>query len=100
MILVDTDEDGFIDLKKFLEMLYNKGVKKLMVEGGGTVIWNFLKSGFVDDFFIYVGPMIIGGVNTPTFSGKVKVGEENIKLRLVETKKIGPGIILHYKLIK
>lgn len=100
IILVDTDKDGFIDLKKFLEMLYNKGVKKLMVEGGGTVIWNFLKSGFVDDFFVYVGPMIIGGINTPTFSGNVKVGEENIKLKLVETKKIGPGIILHYRLIK
>ena len=26
--------------------------------------------------------------------------EENIKLKLVETKTIGPGIILHYRLIK
>jgi 2,5-diamino-6-(ribosylamino)-4(3H)-pyrimidinone 5'-phosphate reductase len=100
IILCDTDKDGLIDLEKLLEILYNKGVKKLMVEGGGTVIWNFLKSGFVDDFYVYVGPMIIGGTNTPTLSGKMKIDEENIKLKLVETKTIGPGIILHYRLIK
>ncbi len=66
IIMCDVDENGLINLEKLLDFLYEKGVTKLMVEGGGTVIWNFLKKGFVDDFFIYVGPMTIGGKNTPT----------------------------------
>ena len=98
VILCDKDEDGFIDLKKLMAILENKGITKLMVEGGGTVIWNFLKSGLVDDFYVYVGPIIIGGKNTPTISGKVD--DENIKLKLVKTKTIGSGILLHYRLIK
>jgi hypothetical protein len=44
--------------------------------------------------------MVIGGTNTPTFSGRTKIDDDNIKLKLVEVKSIGPGIMLHYRLIK
>ncbi|KYK30165.1 hypothetical protein AYK20_04370 [Thermoplasmatales archaeon SG8-52-1] len=98
VILCDKDNDGFINLKKLMAILKNKEIDKLMVEGGGTVIWKFLKSGLVDDFYVYVGSIIIGGKNTPTFSGKID--DENIKLKLVKTKTIGSGILLHYRLIK
>ena len=100
VIFCNRDKDGLIDLKKILDILYNKGIKKLMVEGGGTVIWNFLKSGFVDEFYIYVNPIIIGGSDTPTLIGKNKIINANINLKLIETKTIGPGILLHYRLIK
>lgn len=100
VILCDTDNNGLIDLEKLLDILSNKGINKLMVEGGGTVIWNFLKSGFVDDFYVYVGPMIIGGKDTPTISGVKGLDNENINLNLIETKAIGPGMLLHYRLIK
>ena len=97
IIISDTKDKGLIDLEKLLEILVNKGVKKLMVEGCGTVIWNFLEKGLVDDFFIYIGPMTIGGKNTPTID-KGKNFEKFLKL--VNTKDIGPGKLLHYKLIK
>ncbi len=100
IILCDSDNNGLIDLEKLLELLYKKGIRKLMVEGGGTVIWNFLKSGFVDDFYVYVGPMIIGGNNTPTISDGVGLDNQNISLKLIKIKTIGPGILLHYRLIK
>ena len=92
-----TNKDGVIDLEKLMEILYNKDIKKLMVEGGGTIIWNFLKYGFVDDFYVYVGPMIIGGKDTPTIAGGKKI-DENSNLKLVETKTIGPGTLLHYRI--
>lgn len=97
VIECDTNKDGVIDLEKLMEILYNKDIKKLMVEGGGTVIWNFLKYGFVDDFYVYVGPMIIGGKDTPTIAGGKKI-DENSNLKLVETKTIGPGTLLHYRI--
>ncbi|MEM2086608.1 MAG: 2,5-diamino-6-(ribosylamino)-4(3H)-pyrimidinone 5'-phosphate reductase, partial [Archaeoglobaceae archaeon] len=55
-----------VDLKALLEDLYNKGVRKLMVEGGGTLISSLLKEGFVDEIFIYYAPIIIGGAKSPT----------------------------------
>jgi 2,5-diamino-6-(ribosylamino)-4(3H)-pyrimidinone 5'-phosphate reductase len=99
IVVCDTDDDGLIDLEKLLDILYNKGINKLMVEGGGTVIWNFLNKGFVDDFYVYVGPMTIGGKNTPTIASKNDQTYEDL-VELVETKNIGPGKLLHYRLIK
>lgn len=86
---------GIIDLHDLLEKIYKKGIRKLMVEGGSTVITNFLKEKLADDIFIYVGSMIIGGRNTPSL---IKGDILNIKLKLVETKKIGSGVLLHYKI--
>jgi 2,5-diamino-6-(ribosylamino)-4(3H)-pyrimidinone 5'-phosphate reductase len=100
VIICDTEENGLIDLEKLLEILHNKGIKKLMVEGGGTIIRNFLKSGFVDDFFVYKGSMMIGGKDTPTIFGQGKMADSDIDLKLIETKPIGSGTLLHYRLIK
>jgi len=86
---------GVIDLQDLLEKIFKKGIRKLMVEGGSTVITNFLKEKLVDDIFVYVGSMIIGGKNTPAL---IKNDILDTKLDLVETKKIGLGILLHYKI--
>ena len=99
IVVCEKDDDGLIHLEKLLGILYNKGIKKLMVEGGGTVIWNFLKKGFVDDFYVYVAPMVIGGKNTPRIGGG---NGKNFKklLNLIETRNIGHGKLFHYRLIK
>ena len=92
-----TNKKNFIDLKSLLDALYKRGIRKLMVEGGSSVINDFLNEGFVDDFFIYVGSMIIGGKNTPTL---VNENFGILQLKLVKTKNFGSGILLHYRLIK
>jgi 2,5-diamino-6-(ribosylamino)-4(3H)-pyrimidinone 5'-phosphate reductase len=98
VIVCEKDKDGLIDLKKLLEFLHKRGIKKLMVEGGSTVISNFLKQGLVDDFFVYVGPMIIGGKETPSLiKGEL---DNNLKFKIIDSTKIGPGVLLHYRLVK
>ena len=99
-IIICDAKNGLIDLEKFLDVMYKRGIRKLMVEGGGTVIYNFLKAGFVDDFFVYVGPMKIDGGKTPPFVVYDKVDTKNLKLKLIETKNLGLGKVYHYRLIK
>jgi len=99
IVICETDGNGLIKLDKLLEILYNKGIKKLMVEGGATIIQNFLKSRLVDDFYVYVGTMVIGGENAPNISDDKKL-EVTFNLNLVEKKNIGSGTLLHYRLIK
>lgn len=94
------DENGFIDLQILLEILGKRGVKKLLVEGGGTIIWEFLRQRLVDDLYVYTGPMIIGGKNTPTMAdGK---GIDDIKnllsLEIIETSRLGSGLLIHYRI--
>jgi 2,5-diamino-6-(ribosylamino)-4(3H)-pyrimidinone 5'-phosphate reductase len=94
-----TDRDGVIDVNCALELLYQKGVRKLLVEGGGTVIWKFLKNKVVDDIYIFIGSCIIGGKDTPTVADGegISPGEE-IALKLMEIKQVGSGVLLHYQL--
>jgi 2,5-diamino-6-(ribosylamino)-4(3H)-pyrimidinone 5'-phosphate reductase len=102
MIQCQTDENGFIVLKKMLEMLCGRGIKKLMVEGGSTVIWSFLKQKLVDDLYVYVGPMIIGGKNTPTLADGdgIKGVGDLLSLEIIDVTTMGSGILIHYRMKK
>lgn len=97
-----TDKDGNIDLYYALELLYKRNVKKLLVEGGATVIWNFLKNHLVDDLYVYTGPLIIGGKNTPTMADGEGINNENelISLKIIKISRLGDGFLTHYKMIK
>jgi 2,5-diamino-6-(ribosylamino)-4(3H)-pyrimidinone 5'-phosphate reductase len=102
IIKCKTDKNGLIDLTSMLETLYNKGIKKLMVEGGGTVIWSFLEQELVDDMYVFVGPIIVGGKGTPTLADGLGIINEDkvINLKVVNIDRLGSGILIHYKLIK
>jgi 2,5-diamino-6-(ribosylamino)-4(3H)-pyrimidinone 5'-phosphate reductase len=89
-----------VDLQKMLETLGDLGVKRLMVEGGGTINFELLRLKLVDELMIYIAPMIFGGDNAPTLaSGFGLVRKDAIALNLIniETHEDG-GILLHYTL--
>ena len=93
-----TNEKGFLDVTCALDILYQKGIRKLLVEGGGTIIWSFLKNKVVNDLFIFIGPCIIGGKETPTIvDGDGLSPGENIPLEIIEVKRAGSGILIHYQ---
>lgn len=94
-----TDQNGLLVLSEVLDLLSQRGIRTLLVEGGSTVIWSFITSGLVDDLFVYIGPCVIGGKNTPTMAGGQGVTSESevIPLRLVKTRRLGDGILIHYQ---
>lgn len=102
IIQCKTDSSGLIDLKSLLRLLNNRQIKTLMVEGGGTVIWNFLNQRLVDDLFVYMAPVIIGGIKTPTMADGIGIRslDELIYLEVVNISRLGPGVLFHYKTIK
>jgi len=91
---------GHIDLPFLLEELYTRGITLLLVEGGGSVIWSFLSQRLVDELYVYVGSLIIGGVSAPTMAdgSGVSTEEDIVRLLLIDTQRIGEGILLHYRL--
>jgi len=58
---------NIVNLKKSLNVLYVLGVRKLMVEGGGTLIFSLLKEGLVDEINLKIGNLIVGGKDSVTF---------------------------------
>ena len=81
VIICGKDE---IDLIHMMEILYNKGIKSLMVEGGSTLNWNLIKTGLVDEIRLIHMPFIVGGDDTPTLVGGEGFSslEEVVKLKL------------------
>ena len=54
-------DDIHIPIPYVIETLETMNVRNLLVEGGSMVINEFLKAGVVDDFFLYVGNILIEG---------------------------------------
>jgi 2,5-diamino-6-(ribosylamino)-4(3H)-pyrimidinone 5'-phosphate reductase len=56
-----------VDLEKAMEFLYEEGVRSVLVEGGGELIFSLLEKDLVDEVRLKIGNIIIGGRNTATF---------------------------------
>jgi diaminohydroxyphosphoribosylaminopyrimidine deaminase/5-amino-6-(5-phosphoribosylamino)uracil reductase len=49
-----------LDLESVLHFLYNKGISRLMVEGGARVAGSFVAAGLADEIWLLRGPVTIG----------------------------------------
>ncbi|MDX1737316.1 MAG: bifunctional diaminohydroxyphosphoribosylaminopyrimidine deaminase/5-amino-6-(5-phosphoribosylamino)uracil reductase RibD [Alphaproteobacteria bacterium] len=52
---------GGLDIEHILAQLAEKGITRLLVEGGGTISASFLKAGLVDEIYWFQAPSILGG---------------------------------------
>ncbi|MFW6375528.1 MAG: 2,5-diamino-6-(ribosylamino)-4(3H)-pyrimidinone 5'-phosphate reductase [Thermoplasmatota archaeon] len=96
---VKCGEGDKVDLKSLIELLNKRGIESLLVEGGGEVIYSFLKGGLVDELSIFVGSLVIGGRDAPTPAdgeGAEDVGD-TIELKLKSFERMDEGILLRYK---
>ncbi|MCD6428597.1 MAG: 2,5-diamino-6-(ribosylamino)-4(3H)-pyrimidinone 5'-phosphate reductase [Desulfurococcales archaeon] len=55
-----------VNLAEALRILWRRGVKRLLVEGGGNLIWNLVSEGLIDEFRITLSPYIVGGARAVT----------------------------------
>ena len=69
--IVDTGCDGAADVSRIAEDLCARGINRLMVEGGRTVLTQFLTADLVDELHLVVAPMF---VETPVRPGSSATG--------------------------
>lgn len=61
-IIVLHSNTGKISLREALEVLHEMNIKRILVEGGGDLIWNLFKEKLVDEFRITKSAYIFGGL--------------------------------------
>ena len=66
---VITAVDELVDFDILLPKLYEMGIKTLMVEGGASINWEFVRRRIVDEIRLIHLPVIVGGENVPTLVG-------------------------------
>ncbi len=90
-----------VNLKKLMEELYKRGIKSILLEGGGTLNWSMFKEKLVDEVSVYIAPMIFGGKSVTYVDGEgFKTVDEAVKLELKNFYKLGEGIVLEFKVKK
>ncbi|WP_058366778.1 2,5-diamino-6-(ribosylamino)-4(3H)-pyrimidinone 5'-phosphate reductase [Haloparvum sedimenti] len=85
-----------VDLAAGLDKLADRGVDRLMVEGGGEVIFSLFEAGLVDELSVYVGSMIVGGRDAPTLADGEGFTEEFPRLDLTDVERLDDGVVLSY----
>ncbi|HXV66656.1 MAG TPA: 2,5-diamino-6-(ribosylamino)-4(3H)-pyrimidinone 5'-phosphate reductase [Nitrosopumilaceae archaeon] len=87
-----------VNIKSLLKSLSRKKIQTILVEGGGTVNWEFLRLGLVDEIILTITPYIIGGKNAITLvegQGYSKI-RNSPKLKLKKIYRLKNEIILYY----
>jgi 2,5-diamino-6-(ribosylamino)-4(3H)-pyrimidinone 5'-phosphate reductase len=89
-----------VDLVRAFHRLREHGVKRLLVEGGGTLNAELLRLRLVDEVYLYIAPLIFGGADAPTLADGVGLQrQEAIHLQLSTVETLGDGgIVVHYVL--
>ncbi|HSD57900.1 MAG TPA: 2,5-diamino-6-(ribosylamino)-4(3H)-pyrimidinone 5'-phosphate reductase [Methanotrichaceae archaeon] len=90
--------DEKVDLRELLSILYEKGVKRLMVEGGGTLNWSMVREGLVDEICVYIGALVIGGKDAPTLVDGIGYASDFPRLKLISLEKLDDGALLKWRL--
>jgi riboflavin biosynthesis pyrimidine reductase len=88
---VDAETQRF-DLTDVLEDLRSNGIEKIMVEGGSSVIGQFLNNKAYDRFTVYVGPMIVGG--GPGIVSSDDLEKIPLEIGIINISALGKGILL------
>jgi diaminohydroxyphosphoribosylaminopyrimidine deaminase/5-amino-6-(5-phosphoribosylamino)uracil reductase len=68
IIPVEQDRDSRVDLSAALRLLGDRGLTRLLVEGGGRLAASLLSAGIVDRLVWMHAPMLIGGDGTPALA--------------------------------
>ncbi|MGA1794129.1 MAG: RibD family protein [Thermoplasmatota archaeon] len=85
--------DTRIDLQEALGALLERGVRKVLVEGGSETISEFVRCALFDRFTIYFGPIMIGG-NGPTIMGGFGLPDSPLGMHIEKVEKTPDGGLL------
>ncbi len=90
-----------VDLDEMMEGLAKRGIRRLMVEGGPTLIWLLIRKKMIDHIILIQIPYIIGGDSTPSLVGGPGVDsiDQVVGTTLTDFYKVGNHLITEYDVI-
>ena len=88
-----------VSMAGLAEDLHERGVHRLMVEGGGTLHTQFLTAGLADELQLVVAPFFVGDSRARRFVGDGHFPyDAGRRATLVDVRPIGEVVLLRYAL--
>jgi 5-amino-6-(5-phosphoribosylamino)uracil reductase len=88
-----------VRMRRLTEDLADRGVGRLMVEGGGTVHTQFLADDLVDELQLVVAPFFIGDSSAPRFVSDGRFPwNAGRRAKLADVTQLGDVVLLRYAL--
>jgi 2,5-diamino-6-(ribosylamino)-4(3H)-pyrimidinone 5'-phosphate reductase len=90
---------GRVDLVAALHTLAELGMQRVLVEGGGSLNFELLRCGLVDEIEVFIAPLIFGGASAPTLADGAGLLRElalPLSRAAIEPWDDG-GVVLRYK---
>jgi 5-amino-6-(5-phosphoribosylamino)uracil reductase len=88
-----------VKMRRLSEDLGERGVQRLMVEGGGTVHTQFLTDNLVDELQLVVAPFFVGDSRATRFVSDGRFPwNPGRRAELAEVRQIGDVVLLRYAL--
>lgn len=87
-----------VELKPLLKFLRKKNIKTILLEGGATTNWDFVRQKLVDEVIVTVAPYLVGGKDAKTLvdgDGFSKISK-SLRLNLHKVTRQHNEIVLHY----
>lgn len=85
-----------VNLPEAFAALESHGVERLLVEGGGELIFSLFEAELVDELTVYVGSVVIGGRDAPTLADGDGFVANFPELELSDTERIDSGVVLSW----
>jgi len=88
-----------VDLPRLMARLHEREIGRLMVEGGGSLVGSLFASGLVDEFYTFVGSLVIGGRDAPTPADGPGFPNDNafVRLSLLDVGELDEGVLLRWR---
>lgn len=90
--------NNIVNIKKLLKTLWKLKIRKILVEGGGTVNWEFVKQNLFDEIIVTITPFLVGGKDAVSIiegKGFSKIAKSR-KLKLEKILHLENEAILYY----
>jgi 5-amino-6-(5-phosphoribosylamino)uracil reductase len=88
-----------VSMRRVSEDLHARGVRRLMVEGGGIVHTQFLTAALADELHLVVAPFFVGDSRASRFVGDGRFPwNPDRRAELAEVRQIGDVVLLRYAL--
>jgi diaminohydroxyphosphoribosylaminopyrimidine deaminase/5-amino-6-(5-phosphoribosylamino)uracil reductase len=87
-------QQGRFEVSDILEALWQRGIRGLLVEGGGQTLGTFLASGLVDRLCLFVAPKVFGrGI---CWAGSALDLPDDLNLELTTLRRVGVDFEANY----